>query len=350
MRHLLLSLCLVASLAPAEEIYPGYVWEEIGDGIFLHRASNPLAGPVDGNCTVIVNDSDVFVVDTHINPAVARAVIGKLADITDKPVTHIVNTHWHDDHTNGNQAWRSAFPTAKIISHSASLAAMQREWAPMLQQRREAYAPLMIEPLMKAADDLEPRDPAQAWTVRVYAGYVAALKPELAMLLPVYPDTVFDDELMFERGKRRIVLRWLGRGNTEGDAVVWLPDDRVLITGDLLVYPIPFAFDSPMTDWPDTLARARGLGAEIIVPGHGRALQGGDYLEQVEKLLRATLAAVTQAQQNGAIIDRLSRQVDLSAQEALFTGGDAEKSYAWKYWYLEPAVKSAWQSLGYAVD
>ena len=130
-------------------------------------------------------------------------------------------------------------------------------------------------------------------------GYVAALKPELASLQPVYPDTVFDDRLVFESGNRRIVVEWLGRGNTDGDIVVWLPDDEMLITGDLLVAPVPFAFDSPMTDWIDTLQRLSEKGATTIVPGHGPVQLDSNFLENVLALLRRTVEAVRSAHDDG---------------------------------------------------
>ena len=129
---------LVASAAAAEELFDGYRWERIGDGIFLHRPADPLAGPVDGNSVVILTDRDVFVVDTHINPAATRAVINKVRNLTRLPVSHVINTHWHDDHTNGNQAWRSAFPGVRIVAHAATLASLREEWPPMLAQRRES--------------------------------------------------------------------------------------------------------------------------------------------------------------------------------------------------------------------
>jgi len=90
----------------------------------------------------------------------------------------------------------------------------------------------------------------------------------------VYPDLVFADRLEFERGERRIVLQWMGRGNTDGDVIVWLPEDDVQITGDLLVAPIPFAVGSPMVDWISTLGRLRKLGAGTIIPGHGAVQRG----------------------------------------------------------------------------
>ena len=80
MRGLLVAALLpvpVCGLAP-EEIYPGYTWASLGNGIFLHAQADPLAWPVDGNSVVIISDEGVLVVETHINPAVARAVIDKI--------------------------------------------------------------------------------------------------------------------------------------------------------------------------------------------------------------------------------------------------------------------------------
>ncbi|MEL7447858.1 MAG: MBL fold metallo-hydrolase [Pseudomonadota bacterium] len=339
--------CQLAYAAEVEQVYPGYRWQEVGNGIFVHGADDPLAGPVDGNSVVIINDSDVVVVDTHINPAAARAVIGKIRDLTDKPVSTIVNTHWHDDHTNGNHAYREAFPEAKIVAHRATLAALRKEWPAMEEQRKTAYAALEPDQLIAAADKLD--DEAKAISYRVYAGYIAALKPELPTMELVYPDTVFEQELVLSTGKRRIVAEWLGRGNTEGDIVVWLPDDSVLITGDLLVSPIPFAFDSPMVAWTETLGSLQAKQAKTIIPGHGDIMRDDAYLARVSALLKTTVAAVRKAQQYEVPYENLADAVDLSTFENDFTGGDAEKTFAWNAYFVSPGLKSAWVSLGFDV-
>ena len=327
--------------------YPGSTWTEIGDGIYLHASANPLAGPVDGNSVVIVGDSEVFVVDTHINPAAARAVVQKIESITDNPVTTVINTHWHDDHTNGNYVYRDAFPDARFVAHASTLEALREEWQAMEDGRREAYANVDAGTLLAMAEAQD--DPARAVAYRVYAGYVGALKPELPTLELVYPDTVLQDVLEFRRGERRIVLQWLGRGNTDGDIVVHLPDDDLLITGDLLVAPVPFAFDSPMRDWVETLERVKAIGAGTVVPGHGAVQADDNYIDQVLALLTATLAAVRDAHDRGVSLDQLADEVDLGAFEMRFTGGDPEKTFAWNSYYLSPGLKSAWVSLGYPV-
>jgi glyoxylase-like metal-dependent hydrolase (beta-lactamase superfamily II) len=341
------ALTLLVPVVYADEIYPGYEWHELGDSIYVHSRVDPLAGPVDGSSTVIVNSEDVFVVDTHINPAVARAVIEKIRKITDKPVTHVVNTHWHDDHTNGNHAYRQAFPDVKIVAHRATLASLREEWQPMEEERQANYKAIAGRDLLAAADAVEADDPERAMGIRIYAGYRDALEPELPTMELVYPDLLFDDELVFERGERTIVISWLGRGNTEGDAVVWLPEEKVLITGDVLVAPIPYAFDSPMGDWIGTLGRMAELGAETIVPGHGAVQRDTRYLKQVARLLEATLSAVAEAKAAGVAYADLGEAVDLSELEGLFAGRDPMRGYAWRSYYLAPGLESAWTSLGY---
>ena len=346
-RIISVALLVAASSVAAEEIFPGYTWSEIAEGIYLHASTNPLAGPVDGNSVVIVADDEVYVADTHINPAAARAVVKKIQDMTDAPVTVVINTHWHDDHTNGNYVYRDAFPDASFVAHAATLASLREEWQAMEDGRREAYANVDPDALLATAGTQD--DPARALMFRVYAGYVAALKPELPALELVYPDTVFQERLEYRRAGRRVVVEWLGRGNTDGDVVVHLPDDDLLITGDLLVAPIPFAFDSPMQDWVKTLERVRDIGAGTIVPGHGAVMHDNDYLEQVLALLETTLHKVRDAHERGVQYDDLADAVDLSEFEARLTGGDAEKAFAWQSYYLSPGLKSAWTSLGFPV-
>ncbi|HSG96445.1 MAG TPA: MBL fold metallo-hydrolase [Woeseiaceae bacterium] len=340
---------LAALLAPAlclgEKTLPGYEWQEVADGVFLHQPVDPLAGPVDGNSVIIDSGDGVVVIDTHINPAAARATIAKIREALGKPVTHVVNTHWHDDHTNGNHAYRDAFPDTQVVAHQATLKKLEEEWQAMEDQRTEAYARVEPEQIIAAANALD--DPEQAIGYRLYAAYVAALKPELPTMQLVYPDTVFEDSLVLGHGERRIELKWLGRGNTDGDIIAWLPNERILATGDMLVAPVPFAFDSPMTDWIDTLDRLAAIDATIIIPGHGPVQHDKGYLDAVRKLLRSTVNQVRIAQAAGVDYAGLADAVDLGDAKELFTQGNADRMYAWQSYFVAPGLKSAWAGLGY---
>ena len=344
---------LVAALLPvpacglaAGEIYPGYTWLSLGNGVYVHSQADPLAGPVDGNSVVILGDDGVLVIDTHINPAVARAVIDEIRSMTDVPVTHVVNTHWHDDHTNGNHAYRQAFPGVKVVAHRATLESLRAEWEAMEDQRRSAYAKVDPDELWRKAEELDESAPDTAITYRIYAGYVAALRPELPALVLEYPDTVFEDALSLDFGNRSVELRWLGRGNTDGDVVAWLPDDRVLVTGDLLVAPIPFAFDSPMVDWSAALGRLRDFDAAIIVPGHGAPQHDDAYLASVTELIEATTSRVQAARADGVTFEDLPGAVELGDFRDEFAGSSPERQWAWQTYFVEPGLTSAWLSLG----
>jgi glyoxylase-like metal-dependent hydrolase (beta-lactamase superfamily II) len=344
-----MTAALLTALGTPEEIFPGYAWHDLGSGIYVHVQTDALAAPVDGNSTVIVTDQDVLVIDTHINPASARAVIAKIRAITDLPVTHVVNTHWHDDHTNGNHAYRQAFPDVRILAHPATVAALEREWEAFEDQRRAAYASVTDEEIHAFADSIEAEDPQRAIGIRMYAGYKAALESELETMELVYPDVAVDDRMVIEREGRTIVLQWMGRANTDGDLLIWLPDDGVFVTGDVLVAPVPYAFDSPMVDWIATLDRIAALGVRMIIPGHGSVQHDTAYLELVRALLQRTVAAVRDAHDAGVAYEDLADAVDVSGFEFEFTDGDPVRTYAWRSFYLVPGLQSAWISLGYPV-
>lgn len=349
-RLIALTTILLAGPAFAEEaLYPGYTWQDLGRGIYLHTQIDPLAAPVDGNTTVIVSDAGILVVDTGINPAVVRAVVAKIRTLSDKPVTHVVNTHWHDDHVNGNYVYRQAFPDAQFIAHRETLGLLRERWEAMEEQREQAYASVDTGALRETAERLDASDPATAIGYRVYAGYVDALRPELAGLEYVFPDTVFGEKLVYDMGNRTVQILWPGQGNTPGDAVVWLEEERVLVTGDLVVAPVPFAFDAPMVEWVAALERLETFDAATIVPGHGPVQHDATYIRQVRELLEDTLSAVRAAQAEGAGFDNLSQAIDLEDQRRRFAGDDPLRNWAWNAFFVSPGLKSAWKSLGFPV-
>ncbi len=338
------------SVASAEQIYPGYSWSELSAGIYLHSRDDPFAGPVDGNAVVIINDADIFVIDSHINPAAARAVVTKIKSLTRNPVSHIINTHWHDDHTNGNQTFLSAYPDAQIISHPYTLEKLKSEWSAFEDGRRAAYDAVTVERINEAAAAAESAQPDRAISLRIYAGYVEALKPELPDLQLAYPTLAVDGQMEFDRGDRKIVVQWIGDGNTEGDLVVWLLAEKILATGDIVVAPIPYAFDAPMLEWKETLNRLNAFDAELIIPGHGTPQKDTAYIARLASLIDATLEAVKKARADGVAYEDLQKAVSLDAQKTVFTGGDPIALNAWNGYYFGPGVSSAWISLGYPVS
>lgn len=320
----------------------GYLWEEVGQGIYLSRAADPFAGPVDGNAVVLVNDRDVVLIDTHIDPAATRDMLRHVLEVTDKPISLVVNTHWHDDHVNGNAVVREAFPGAVFLAHRATLDSLRSQWREFEENRLANYRRVADVDFETEAQKVEETDPERAMSLRLYGQYRDALLPELPALELVYPDSTFADRVRLERGDRTIEIRHLGVGNTAGDAVVWLPVERVLISGDMVVHPVPYAYDVDFPAWIATLDRLLALSPRIVIPGHGSVQQGTDYVVRLQTLFRTILEAVGTAIAKGSDLDEIRDAVRLEQQAALFAGEDPEAKFAFETFFRKPAIESVW--------
>ena len=139
----------------------------------------------------------------------------------------------------------------------------------------------------------------------------------------------FENEFTVDLGNREVQIRFLGRGNTGGDAVVYLPKERIVVAGDLLVFPIPYAYDGYPSEWVGTLEHLARLDADVIVPGHGPVLRDKTYLYLVRDLFKSAVDQlnVRLGQIRPAMsltVDDVKGGVDLSAFRQRFAGGDKD--------------------------
>ena len=305
------------------------------------------AGAVDGTAVVIINPSDVIVVDAQWSPATARRVIAEIRKLTPNPVRYVINTHWHGDHWFGNQAYRDAFPGVEFIAHENTLVDLEARELTSFDKFRTTDLPAMIADFEKRIAAAIRRDgkPYTAADSAIMKKQLAALKwagPVINEVTPVRPTLTIADSLVLRRGDRQIIVRYLGRGNTRGDLSVWLPAERVLITGDLLVNPAPYSFFSYLGDWTRTLGALRALPAAAIVPGHGAVQRDWTYFDLVGELLRATLSQARDAVTKGLDLEGTRKAVDLSAFRERFARGDAAIGRAFDAFFVAPAVERAW--------
>jgi glyoxylase-like metal-dependent hydrolase (beta-lactamase superfamily II) len=135
----------------------------------------------------------------------------------------------------------------------------------------------------------------------------------------------------------------MGRANTRGDLVVYLPDDRIVATGDILVAPVPFSFGSFLGDWLGTLGRIRALDVAVIVPGHGPVQRDWSYLDRVSRLIESTLTQVRAAVAAGKDLDSTRAAVNLSAFEKEFGAGSLLNERAFRGFFVTPAVERAFR-------
>ncbi|WP_028446269.1 MBL fold metallo-hydrolase [Chitinimonas koreensis] len=340
-------LALFASLL-SHAADPGFELVPLADGVYAAMRQDPPGYAVEANSLIVVNDRDVLVVDAQSNLAATRAVLTALRRVTDKPVRYVVNTHWHDDHIVGNRVYREAFPGVEFIGHAASLAYLQgpgiaaRErfhrddvpgFSAMLRQALERSRNLAGKPI---SDE----ERASYRSDLALAGGYASVAPDFR---PELPDITVQDGLTLVRGERSIEIRHLGRGHTAGDLVVFLPRERILAAGDLVVWPIPLigTGQSHVADWGDTLERLLALGPAVVMPGHGPLLRDDGYIRQVQALMRSASGQVRDALARGETAKEIRRAVTLAPERRAFAGDSAVRDALFSSYVLGPAVDSA---------
>ncbi len=157
------------------------------------------------------------------------------------------------------------------------------------------------------------------------------------------PTLTFDDGLTLRRGEREIQVRFLGRANTEGDAVVWLPQERILFSGDIVVSPLPYGFGSYPEEWLETLDKLVALDFGTLVPGHGDVQRDASYLRALQALIRKVQADVGAAAAQGATLEQARERLDLGPLAGQFTGGDARRQALFEAWFMQPFSSSAYK-------
>jgi glyoxylase-like metal-dependent hydrolase (beta-lactamase superfamily II) len=235
--------------------------EELADGVYAYTAEG------DPNVGAVVGPECVVAVDARATPTHARTWLDELRRRTDKPVRYLVLTHYHAVRTLG----ASAFEAQEVVAHEHT-----RRWI-LERGERDFESELRRFP-------------------RLFRGIESV--PGLTL-----PTLTFDRALALQLGARELQVRWLGRGHTEGDAVVWLPQERVLFAGDLVeARAAPYMGDAFVLDWlGPTLDSLEQLGAETIVPGRGPAVRGEAAREAIVdtraflRRLRDEVAAVVEA-------------------------------------------------------
>ncbi|HEX2191083.1 MAG TPA: MBL fold metallo-hydrolase [Longimicrobiaceae bacterium] len=318
----------------------------LADGVYAALRGTRPDQPANANSLIIINCDDVVVVDASLTPTSTRGVIAEIRKLTSKPVRYVINTHWHDDHHFGNQAYLEEFPGVEFIAHASTRKDIRERAMPALARNRTEYPRTLagLEATLACGrqEDGAPLTAEQRESTTRYAASLRAFIPEMQRTEMVLPGITLERELVLHRCDREIRVLYLGRGNTRGDVVVHLPRERILATGDLVVSPIPFAFGSYPGEWVETLARLRALDAEVIVPGHGAVLRNGEYVETLDGLLDSVLEQTRDAVQRGLSLEETRKIVDLEPFRARLAGDDPLLEGAFTTFFAVPAVERAY--------
>ena len=285
---------------------PAFEFEEIVPGIYHARGTGSLA--VGSHGAVIVNEDDVLLVESHISPAAAHAVVDEIEALTDKPVRYVVNTHYHFDHAHGNQIYP---PDVHVIGHEVTREMLinggstGRSYQGYLGGLPAQIAAL--EERIGGIEDAEERSEAEGTLA-----YMRNFQAGLEATVPTGPNTTLSERMTLFRGDREIRLLFFGRGHTGGDVVVHLPRERVIITGDLLVPSLPYMGDGYLEEWAQTLEHLKGLEFDWVLPGHGSPFQDRERITHLQDYLRDLRAQAVALHAEGLSYEEAAARIDMS--------------------------------------
>ena len=333
---------------------PGHETVKVADGVYAFISAESNNAIVSGNSVAVIGDNGILVVDSGNFPSETRRIIAEIRQLTSMPVRYLVHTHWHRDHTDGDNEYRAAFPNVVIISTPYTRKMMADRAMKNLDDEIK-MGPEFASYLRKLAQD--GRDgsgkalSAEEKTYnRDFAESIEAAVAEFKQVKLLLPDETFDQNLDVHLGKREIQLKFLGRGNTGGDAVIYVPDAKVVMAGDLLVYPTPYVFDSYFSDWIQALGKLKALGAITIVPGHGPVQHNNDYIDLVSNLLESFNSQVRQAVEENLSLDDTRKKVDVASFEKQFAGDNPNRRRNFEAYFLGMAVERAYKEAKGTLD
>jgi glyoxylase-like metal-dependent hydrolase (beta-lactamase superfamily II) len=331
-----------APVLPAD--VTAWQWTSLADGVYAAIAPAGVTPLVSGNSLVVVGDDGVLVVDTTQYPSTARWLVDHIEQVTDKPVKYVVTTHWHPDHWAGNGELLRVWPDAVLIATPNTRAFALTKAQPFMSAARVTTTIDAVDKVLASGKSsrgpLTPFERAYATMgVAQLRGYAQELTG--ATLAP--PALTFDRDLTIHLGAREVDVRFLGRGNTGGDAVVYVPDAKVVATGDLVVAPYPYAIGSFIGEWIDTLGALEKIDAAVIVPGHGPLMHDHAYIDTEVALLRALQTQVGAAVAAKKSLADARKAFDVSEIRAKLCSGDPWCDYGFDHVFVEPGVARAYR-------
>ena len=305
--RLLLALFLIAPIAAANPFE--YVWQELAPGVWGGIRQDPFELPQEGNSVFVVTEQGVVVFDAGGSPLMGESIVAKVRAVTDKPITHVIISHWHGDHMRGLQSIVAAFPKVAILTHPFSrdfIDSTQEKWlkrrVSMVPNIRKNAGATLSEPMLRTLEELDRENHRTTYVV---------------------PNATFTDRLTLHLGGREIQFLHLGNAHTAGDVVMWLPQERIVATGDVVTAPIPL-MPSPYTnEYPAVLAKLEALDFKTLVPGHGLVQHDTAYIDLLIDTFRTVTTQMKALVAKGASKEDAIAKIDFTPVEPRFTHGDA---------------------------
>jgi cyclase len=333
----------------SENVAGNFEVQKLAEGVYAVIRKDLPGLMIDANNVFIINDDDVIVVDANGAPSITRQVLAALRKLTNKPVKYVINTHYHDDHIRGNQVYREAFPNVEFIAHSFARDYLPNPGAINRKNFLEGAAGFLKtlkamlaenKSLLGGEMTAEERDSLSS-DIKL----VELVLSEGTQAQTILPTITVDNRLTLHRGNRIIEISHPGHGHTGADLVVYLPKEEILITGDLVVTPIPLVGNpqSNIGGWALALEKLMALPAKTIVPGHGQIMRDNAYIKLLVSLFAYIKQQTEAAVGRGETLEQARKSVNLEEFRKQFAGDSRVRKIAFNMYVVGPAIAAAFR-------
>ncbi|HWN06890.1 MAG TPA: MBL fold metallo-hydrolase [Steroidobacteraceae bacterium] len=320
-------------------------WRELARGVWVGIRPVSYRSPVTTNTMIVIGSQGVLVFDAAGFAIQGERLVEKVAELTDKPITHIAISHWHGDHSMGDYKVLEKFPGAEVISHEFTArynASPNGEKVEPPDVKAENEYRARVEKALATGV----RSDGTPVTPKMREFYVELLEnfdfvsQEIQRRQQIQPTRTITDKVVIDLGGRTAELRHIAPGNTKGDMLLWLPGEKILATGDIVVRPTPYGFYSYPRSWASVLRELKSFDAKYIVPGHGEVMTDTAYVDLLAETMDLVADQVDAAVKAGKSLDEARTAMDWTSVEKRFVGDDSMLAFLFNLWFKTPIVEA----------
>lgn len=340
-KALLTGLIVFGTAAPAALAdSDGFARQTVSVTRHVHLIYRPIAtdAPYEGNSVVIEQSDGLVVVDAGGSPPAGRHIVEQIEAFSAKPVKFLIYTHYHGDHNLGAGAFLAAWPKLKIVSTDATRDDMTGKPMDYIKTYGQDYAGEIDFAKAQLKRTVLPPAVRAGWQQMADVGdsIVAGYKD-----MKAYPATqTLADRMTIPDSETPVEVMFLGKANTDGDAVIWAPTEKVLCTGDIVVEPLPYAAASFPASWIAVLGKIAAYDFTYLIPGHGEVQKDRVYLDKVKAALAEVQRQVEPLARKGVALDDVYKQTDFKSLMQSFTGDDGWKKQEFNSFFLHSIIKN----------
>lgn len=317
---------------------PSLLANEIQDSFVVNRVTNNvfIAHPyrikkVNSTSTIIVGSGYLTVVESQADITLAKTLIGVIRKkISTLPIRYLVFSHFHTDHILGAGAFLQENPGLIIVAHQKTAehillqaAQDQNVWAGIVKEKA-------LEARNSAISALTPKKDELIRTADELHRYYEDIK--LSVIVP--PTLSFSDSLILYDNDRQIQIKYFGSGHTPGDIVVYVPQDKLLVTGDLVHDFEPLFWNADPGSWTQTLGKIKQLDFEYFVGGHGGSHRGKEIINLWQNYVEELKTKTKEAIRQGLTLEVFQKKITLDSFVSL-QNGYAERIQQFRTGYME---------------